>query len=258
MPGETNAHLLRVGRHFYVTKFSDDPFVRRLVINELIGSALLLSLGIAIPAMALITIGHDFAPEELARIGLSLRARSWLHFGSRYPHRSDDVEAYDHISRPRFCFIRNPDVFRGSLVFDKWTSNQDRRQAVYVKKRSINHFEASHDCRVEALMIDNSNIFGGNAWQFVTSPVLGICNDTWVYQGVTSLGCFEPWLSRIVNFPEETLQAIVSSVPRAWVKGEERELDRVIAHLLRRRARVPDLLNDSLVSGLLSPGAKKN
>jgi hypothetical protein len=96
-----------------------------------------------------------------------------------------------------------------------------------------------------AQMIDNGYVFGGPHWQFADSAIQGLYFRPHVYKSVRSLADFDPWLSRIVHFPEEIVDQSVKSIPPAWLEGEEEALEVLLARLLKRRARVPDLIENS-------------
>ena len=73
---------------------------------------------------------------------------------------------------------------------------------------------------------------------FPDSAIQGLYFRSLVYEGVRGLESFEPWLDRILYFVDRA----VNSIPRSWIEGDEEALERLLAQLLRRRARVPDLI----------------
>jgi hypothetical protein len=69
---------------------------------------------------------------------------------------------------------------------------------------------------------------------------------------VRALDDFEPWLDRIRNFPEEVVDQAVKRIPPAWLEGDEDQLERLLERLMKRRARVPELI-EQCCSGPSNP-----
>jgi hypothetical protein len=63
-----------------------------------------------------------------------------------------------------------------------------------------------------------------------------------VYADITGWDRFEPWLTRIENFPETSLWPLVDQIPPEWYDSAVDELDRLLTRLLERRSRVRDLV----------------
>jgi hypothetical protein len=59
---------------------------------------------------------------------------------------------------------------------------------------------------------------------------------------VRSLGDFQPWIDRIVNFPPEVLDKALRRIPPAWIGEDSGELEALLESLLRRRTRIPELI----------------
>jgi hypothetical protein len=91
-------------------------------------------------------------------------------------------------------------------------------------------------------MVDHGFLFNGPHWDFVDSPVQGLYFRTLVYEHVRGFEDFEPWLDRIVNFPEEVVDDALKSLPRQWMDGDDDKLEELMEKLLRRRPRTPELL----------------
>src|SRR5436309_9276198 len=90
MRGGAQAHLIECADgHAYVVKFLNNPQHRRILVNELVASALLKHLQISAPETALVNIGEEFVranPEACVELGTQRTAPQvgW-HFGSRHP-----------------------------------------------------------------------------------------------------------------------------------------------------------------------------
>jgi hypothetical protein len=252
MRGGAQAHLLEAADgHAYVVKFVNNPQHRRILINEWIASTFLNYLGIATPAAAMIRISDDFLtanPEVHLQLGKrhELPQPGW-HFGSRFPGSPMTNTVYDFLPDGILGTIENLSDFLGALAFDKWMGNADARQSIFFRARLKEWIPEAHGLKMGyvAQMIDNGYVFGGPHWQFTDSAIQGLYFRPHVYKNVRSLADFDPWLSRIVNFPEEIVDQAVKSIPPAWLAGDEDALEVLLARLMKRRARVPDLIENS-------------
>jgi hypothetical protein len=65
-----------------------------------------------------------------------------------------------------------------------------------------------------------------------------------VYESIRSLDDFDPWLTRVRNFPAAVLDMALRQIPPEWIAGDEEPLERMLEALLRRKERIADLLVD--------------
>jgi hypothetical protein len=65
---------------------------------------------------------------------------------------------------------------------------------------------------------------------------------TSVYDEVRSLDSFQPWLDMVANFPVEVIDSAWKEIPREWVGEDESALEALLESLLKRRTRVPTLI----------------
>lgn len=261
MRGGAQAHLLDAADgHAYVVKFLNNPQHRRILVNEWISSVFLNYLGIATPASAMVRLSGEFLtanPEVHLQLGTSQQPpETGWHFGSRFPGDPARTVVYDFLPDTILDKIENLTDFFGALAFDKWMGNADSRQAVFFRARLKEWIPGSeaHGLKMGfvAQMIDNGYVFDGPHWAFTESAVQGLYFRPSVYRNVRDLADFEPWLTRIVNFPEEIVDQAVKAIPPAWLAGDEEALEVLLARLLKRRARVPELIEDSR-RGLVDP-----
>ena len=251
MRGGSQAHLLECDDgHFYVVKFQNNPQHRRILVNEWIASSLLAYLRISTPEIALVNISAEFLADN-PQVYIELRTERvpvdpGQHFGSRYPgNRSKDM-IFDFIPDILLEKVVNRNEFLGAVVLDKWTGNVDKRQAIFRRSR-IRPCNGSETPRgYLASMIDQGYAFAGPQWTFVDSPLYGLYFRTSVYHNVKSWDDFQPWLDRVVRFPEGVLDQAQSQIPSEWIRGEEALLDSLLKKLLSRCKRVPDLIEDML------------
>ncbi len=253
MRGGAQAHLMEAddGR-FYVVKFRNNPQHRRILVNELVAGVFLRYLQIAAPDTAIIRLSEEFLnanPEVHIQLGAHREpVRAGWHFGSRFPGHPDRLAVYDYIPDVLLKRVVNSADFLGVLVFDKWTANADARQSVFYRARVREWISGqtslSEQAGFVALMMDHGYIFDGPHWTFSDSAIQGLYFRPLVYETVTSWDSFQPWLDRVVHFPEEVVDEAFKQIPREWLNGDEEELVKLLTLLLRRRARVPELIRD--------------
>ena len=248
MRGGAQAHLIEASDgHSYVVKFHNNPQHRRILVNEWIASTFLHYLDIAAPETAMVELTEDFlaaTPDVHIQLGRERRAVTpgW-HFGSRFPGDPMRTVVYDFLPDTLLEQVENLGDFLGVLAFDKWMGNADSRQAIFFRAR-VHDPLAANPPRLGfvAQMVDNGYVFEGPHWRWGESPIQGLYFRPLVYRTVRGLAEFEPWLDRIRNFPEEVVDQAVKRIPPAWLEGDEDELERLLERLMKRRERVPDLI----------------
>jgi hypothetical protein len=243
--------------HAYVVKFRNNPQHRRILINEWVASTFLHYLGIAAPETAMVEVTEAFLagdPDTCIQLGREriAVAPGW-HFGSRFPGDPVRTVVYDYLPDSLLDKVENLPDFRGALAFDKWMGNADSRQAIFFRARVLEPLAATTGrLGFVAQMMDNGYVFDGPHWRLGESAIQGLYFRPLVYRAVRGLDDFEPWLDRIRNFPEEVVDQAVKRIPPAWLEGDEDELDRLLERLMKRRARVPDLI-EQCCSGSSNP-----
>jgi hypothetical protein len=253
MRGGAQAHLLEADDgHYYVVKFRNNPQHRRVLINEWIASTFLQYLQVAAPETAIVRLTPEFIaanPEVSMALGDNRRpAEPGWHFGSRYPGDPNRVAVYDFLPDALLDRIENRNEFLGVLVFDKWTGNADARQSIFLRARLREYVPTfqGHALRVGflALMVDHGYIFNGPHWEYADSPLMGLYFRPTVYSRVTGWDHFQPWLDRVLNFPEEVVDDALAKMPAEWLNGDRDSLYALLEKLMARRRRVPDLIED--------------
>lgn len=263
MRGGAQAHLLEGGDgHFYVTKFRDNPQHVRILVNEWISSRLLEYLRIAAPKVAIVELDDSFLSREsevkIRLVAKDLPVSTGWHFGSRFPGNPDRDAVYDYLPDSLLSQVQNLRHFLGVFAFDKWTANSDSRQAIFVRQR-IKEWLDDPDISTRgssplakgfiALMIDHGYTFDGPHWEFNDGPLQGFYFRPLVYQGVSKLDDFDPWLTRVREAPAELFDGILRDLPRQWLPdGDEGPVERLVDQLYRRRKLVADLVASSAKS----------
>jgi hypothetical protein len=248
MRGGAQAHLMEASDGYsYVVKFHNNPQHRRVLVNEWIAATFLHFLGISAPEVAMIQITESYLagdPETYIQLGRERRAVTpgW-HFGSRFPGDPARTVVYDFLPDTLLDTVENLPDFRAVLAFDKWMGNADSRQAIFFRAQVLEPLvPETRRLGFVAQMVDNGYVFEGPHWRLGESAIQGLYFRPLVYRAVRGLAEFEPLRGRIRNFPEEVVDQAVKRIPPAWLEGDEDELARLLERLMRRRERVPDLI----------------
>jgi hypothetical protein len=251
MRGGAQAHLLEADDgHFYIVKFQNNPQHRRILINEWIAGEILSHLQVSSPAQQMISLSREFLDSN-ADVGLMIGTRrtgvepGW-HFGSRHPGTPQSTAIYDFIPDALLGQVANAEQFLASLVFDRWVANADGRQSIFFRAQLKDWLAQPgippRKMGFVALMIDHGFAFNGPHWDFPESSITGLYPRRAVYAKVRSIDAFEPWLSRVANFPEEVLDRALRQIPPEWIGEDDAALQKMLERLLARRKRVPELL----------------
>jgi hypothetical protein len=253
MRGGAQAHLIQADDgHFYVAKFVNNPQGRRILVNEWLANSFLRYLQVHVPETVVLEISEDFIqanPELYLSIGPRRESiPPGLHFGSRFAVHPDRVAVFDILPDKLLDKVENRSDFLGTLVFDKWVCNADSRQAVFFRARakSWTPIKGPAPARIGffAQMIDHGFSFNGPHWRFDDSPIQGLFYRTAVYDTVRGLDSFQPWLEMVQHFPPEVIDSAWREIPQAWLDEDEDLLEQMLENLLKRRARVPELIAD--------------
>ena len=253
MRGGAQSHLIAgEDGELYVVKFTNNPQHRRILINEWLANAFLRYLQIHVPQTALVQVSADFlAQNPDVYFSIGSRRESvvpGLHFGSKMSVNPDKVAVFDFLPEKLLGKVENRVEFLGTLVFDKWVGNADSRQAVFFRARAKTWTplkgEAPARIGFFAQMIDHGFAFNGPHWEFLDTPLNGLYFRTSVYEEVTSLDSFQPWLDMVTNFPIEVIDGAWKEIPREWLHQDEDELEKLLETLLKRRRKVGQLIED--------------
>ena len=249
MRGGAQSHLLEADDgNFYIVKFQNNPQHRRILVNELVAADFLNYLQISAAPAEIVNITPEFLsanPEIHIQLGTKRIpvAPGW-HFGSRHPGNPDVLAVYDFLPDVLLSGVSNLSDFLAVLVFDKWMGNADGRQSIFFRARVEDWQQAVKKAFV-AVMIDHGFVFNGPHWDFADSPLQGLYPRKLVYESVRAFDDFQPWLDQIVHFPEEIVDRAFRKIPPEWLEGSDDEFEQLLESLLRRRARVPDLLAET-------------
>ena len=262
MRGGAQSHLMRCADgHYYVVKFQNNPQHRRILVNELLGTRLASRLGLPTAPVAIIEVS-----EELIRLTPDLvmehpRHRFPCHagaqFGSRYPGDPRRLTLHDFLPDQQLRQVENLHDFAGMLVFDKWTCNTNGRQTLFLTDMSSTGGTAVDVAGTSSgasapsgavgpyrtLMIDQGFCFNAGEWKFPDAPLRGLYARNRVYESITGMQSFGPWLERLEQrITERVLDDISRDIPSEWYEDDYDSLLRLMEQIFRRRTRVPELL----------------
>jgi hypothetical protein len=255
MRGGAQSHLMRCSDgYYYVVKFQNNPQHRRVLVNELLGTNLARRMGLPTAPAAIVEVSEQLirlTPDlamELPRQRVPCQAG--LQFGSRYPGDPRRLTLHDFLPDEQLRNVTNLHDFAGMLVFDKWTCNTNGRQTLFFQKKQEEEREAaslhareSAGAPYNTLMIDQGFCFNAGEWNFPDAPLRGLYARNRVYEGVTGMESFAPWLDRLEKqMTERTLDEIRGQIPPSWYEDDYDAVSRLLEQLLRRRSRVPDLI----------------
>jgi hypothetical protein len=221
---------------FYVVKFNGFPGHQSLI-NEVVGSELILRMGLPAPQWVQIEISSEFidANPELWFYTQNGRIRPTpgVHFASRLIEASDEQRTYQMIPHSWIERIDNRTDFLGVLILDLWANNCDRRQAIFLSD--------DHQ-RLRASFIDNDYMFGGKFGNDTTCPRRAMVYDLSVYKGLWNWEIVQEWCHKIDGIGEDAIRSIVANVPEDW--ADEHIRLHILSQLSARRVMLPCFLNE--------------
>jgi hypothetical protein len=246
MRGGAQSHLMRCDDGgYYVVKFQNNPQHVRILANEMLATRLAGRLGLPVPQTEVVEVRRELielTSDLVMQLGMGRTpCRAGKQFGSRYPGDPARLTVYDFLPDEQLREAENLGDFAGILVFDKWTCNTNGRQAVF--------FMEPGRSRYQALMIDQGFCFNAGEWTFPDAPLRGLYPRQRVYEGVTGIDSFEPWLRRVERLGKETLGEIADEIPPQWYDDDYEKLSTLLERLAERRSRIPELILSARDSG---------
>ena len=218
----------------YVVKFQNNPQHARVLANEMLASRLARMIGLPAAAPAFVEVSRDLIgsnPLLTFDVG-EHREPIWagLHFGSRFPGAPRQSLVVDFLPDRLLRRVRDvPSVFLGAFVFDKWTCNCDGRQVIFHRRADETRTPYS------VTMIDQGFCFNDGDWTFPDSPIRGLYPRRLVYETVTGMDSFEPFLSRVESLSPSDLEGCAEGIPKKWCEPYPDQLGRLIEVLYERR-----------------------
>jgi hypothetical protein len=254
MRGGAQSHLMRCSDgSYYVVKFQNNPQHRRILVNELLGTRLARRLGLPTTPVAIVEVSEELirlTPElsmELARSRIP--CQHGLQFASLYPRDPRYLTLHDFLPDRQLRELKNLHDFAGMLVFAKWTCNTNGRQTVFFREeaqRGAAHLRDAPQATGDAgpgdgqtedqadgaddgyktLMIDQGFCFNAGEWNFPDAPLRGRYARNRVYEGVTRMESFGPWIRRVETvITDKGPDGYCSGDSARMVRGRLRRLD---------------------------------
>ena len=238
MRGGAQSQLMRCSDgHYYVVKFQNNPQHRRILVNEMLGTALARLLGLPTAFSAVVYVSDaliSLTPELCIECARSrVPCQPGPQFGSCYIGGPRRNTAFDLLPDEMFAEVDYLKDFAGMLVFDKWTCNTDGRQVIF-QRRGLKY---------RAVMIDQGFCFNSGDWNFPDAPLRGRYARTCVYDEIFRIEDFDPWLSKLeIQIDEHAIWECAAEIPPEWYDSDTNALARLVDTLNWRRGKVRELL----------------
>jgi hypothetical protein len=237
--GAQSQLMLGADGQLWVVKFKNNPQHLRVLANELIATRIAEAVGLSVPKSDVVEVSDWLirnSPGMVVELGRGVReiCAAGLQFGSQFVGGLMPGQVVDYLPEPQMDEVRNLGEFAGMLAIDKWTGNCNGRQAVFERR--------PRERKYRAVFIDQGFCFNAGEWSFPDAPLRGIFPRNQVYTRVRGWDSFEPWLSRIEEFPADRLWAIAEEVPPEWYGGDLATIERLMEQLLARRSRMRELI----------------
>ena len=237
--GAQSQLMLGADGALWVVKFRNNPQGERVLANELLATRVAEAVGLTVPKTEVVEVSEwlvEHSPEMTVDHGRGDRRRcaAGLQFGSRFVGGLMPGQVVDYLPEGQLAEVRNLGEFAGMLLVDKWTGNSNGRQAVFERR--------ARERKYKATFIDQGFCFNAGEWSFPDVALRGVYARNAVYEGVTGWSSFEPWLSRVEAFREETLGVIAEGIPAEWYGGDPQAMYRLLERLIERRSRVRELI----------------
>jgi len=283
MRGGAQAQMMRCDDGgYYIVKFQNNPQHLRILANEMLATRLAARLGLFVPQVEVVEVRPEliaYSAEMVIQLGVGRKpCAAGKQFGSQFPGHPARMAVHDFLPDEELVAVRNFSDFLGIFVFDKWTCNTNGRQAIFFREPegsaagdvaaappaapgaptpagpfALPH-EAAHSATYAApyvgMMIDHGFCFNAGEWDFPDAPLRGLYTRQRVYQNVSGLDSFEPWLERLEKqMTEAVLGEEAGRIPPEWYGDDWTALERLIERLYARRTRVRELIVSARNSG---------
>jgi hypothetical protein len=247
MNGGAQAHLMRCDDDtYYVVKFKNNPQHLRTLANEMFATRLAARMGICVPQADVVEVRSSLienTPDLVMQMSRGrLPCAAGKQFGSKFPGNPSMLTVYNTMPNVGLDRVHSIGDFLGIFVFDKWTCQTDKRQAIFIRQPNSCANRTSNET-YQVMMIDHGFCFDGGNWNFPDAPLRSLYVNRRVYQSVEGMETFDPWLDRLEN--EFTLSALheeAKGVPTEWYCEDREAWEGMIGRLYMRRTRVRELI----------------
>jgi hypothetical protein len=246
MRGGSQAHLVKgEDSQFYVAKFAGNPQGTRTLINERIAGWLMGKIGISVAPIVLLTLSERILSLEQPYFCVGSRhvaVKRGIHLGCRCPVNPCTTVIFDILPLSLYPLVENLSDFVFAYAFDRWISQTDVRQAIFVRKKG-----GGSGLRFRAYMIDHGHSFSGAHWAFWDTPRRELFTQKRAYSLLDIKGICENAVDRIRGLPERDILSALNLIPANWLCGDEGTLViQLLESLCRRRERLSSLIEADL------------
>jgi hypothetical protein len=185
----------------------------------------------------------EYTPELVVQVSTGrIPCATGKQFGSKFPGDPSTLDISGDMPDAHSDRVQNINDFLGIFVFDKWTCQTDKRQAIFIRQSSFCS-DGPADDSYQAMMIDYGFCFNGGDWNFPDAPLHSLYAKRCVYHNVAGIGTFDRWIDWLEN--DLTLSLLyeeAQQVPPEWYGEDHDAWNRLIEHLYLRRTRLRELI----------------
>lgn len=212
----------------YVVKSIENQQGSCVPFNEALGALLASHIGLPVPVWTPVRVPASLIEQNWIDWtgGTSVLPQPGLYFGSRYLGSGSGTSVYQVIPTEWVKHVSNRLDFVGALVFDLWTENLDRRQALFVCPKGGE--------KLHTVFIDNGHCFRGpqgNSAPYAAWACLYYLTE--MYTGLVTTGNARPWIRWISSLSADTICMMIGEIPAEWKTGID--TDAVVERLIRNR-----------------------
>ena len=140
------------------------------------------------------------------------KAEAGLHFGSAFPGNPNTDVVYDLFPSSLHHLVSNLDLLHHALSVDIWLGRSEPRQAVFTRI-------ATREFKLT--FIDNSMLFGGNAWTFGANAQQSRFLDRSMYDHTSNFRPSEALISQVAVLLKTRRAEVFEQIPAEWLMGDE-------------------------------------
>ena len=225
MRGGAQSHLMRCDDGgYYVVKFQNNPQHLRILANEMLGTRLAARLGLPVPRTEVVEVRREL---------IELTADLVMQLGmGRTPCRAGQAVRLALSGRSGapdgatiFCPTSSCARWRTWRISRACWSSTNGPATPTAGRRCF--FVEPGRSRYQAMMIDQGFCFNAGEWNFPDAPLRGLYARHRVYEQVTGMDSFEPWLGRVEQrMSKAALGEIADEIPPEWYNDEYEQLGR--------------------------------
>ncbi len=226
---------------FYATKFASNPQGNRTLVNECVAHSLLSFMSVSMPPLRILELSSTLPLHDDLNFVMGSRRvepEGVLHLGSQCPVDPKKTAIFDFLPDRLLSNVHNLAEYATMYVFDQWLGQADRRQAIFLRDRSV-----TAGPNLKAYFIDHGQAFNGAHWELREMPNSGLAFQSRIYSMLDMSTLVENAIGQIERLEEETLFATMEGVPSSWFAPGDREcLHALLVKLQRRQANLRSII----------------